>query len=79
MVIEVNGNDKVAMLMCNTTELAFGPVHKSVRGNAVSEMRDFVSTLDTDARVLFNDGQLQNRYNQWLQNLRTPTNRPKGY
>jgi hypothetical protein len=50
MVIEVNGNDKVAMLMCNTTELAFGPVHKSVRGNAV-----------------------------WLQNLRTPTNRPKGY
>lgn len=39
----VIGDSNAAVMYCNTTNMAFGPVHTSVHGNARDEMLRFVS------------------------------------
>ena len=53
MATEVVGNREVAVMMCNTTHTAFGPVHKTHRfGDAVAELQEFVDSLDSDPRTV---------------------------
>jgi len=53
MGIEVIGNNEVAVITCDTTHAAFGPVHTSHRyGDAVGEMEEFVASLDKDPREI---------------------------
>ena len=39
----VIGDSNAAVMYCNTTNMAFGPVHTSVHGNARDDMLKFVS------------------------------------
>jgi len=53
MATEVVGSREVAVMMCNTTHTAFGPVHTSHRyGDAVGELQEFVDSLDSDPRTV---------------------------
>ena len=66
MGIEVIGGNGVAVLMCDTTHIAFGPVHKTSRySDAVSEMWEFVETLDEDPRKMRPE-LLRDVYHGWL-------------
>jgi hypothetical protein len=69
MGVEIIGTHDEAVLACNTTGRAFGPVHRATAGLATDELRDFVSHLDTDARVLHADGALESAYREWVQGL----------
>jgi len=66
MGIEVIGGNGLAVLMCDTTHMAFGPVHKTSRySDAVSEMWEFVETLDQDPREMRPE-LLRDVYHGWL-------------
>ena len=66
MAIEVIGGNGVAVLMCDTTHIAFGPVHKTSRySDAISEMWEFVETLDQDPREMRPE-LLRDVYHAWL-------------
>jgi len=66
MGVEVIGGNGVAVLTCNTSGIAFGPVHKTSRySDAVSEMREFVKTLDKDPRKMRPEV-LNSVYHEWL-------------
>jgi len=53
MGIEVVGNREVAVIVCDTTHAALGPVHKTHRyGDAIAEMEEFVASLDKDPREI---------------------------
>jgi len=69
MGVEIIGTLNRAVLTCNTSGRAFGPVHKTRDSRATDELRDFVSQLDTDARQLDADGTLESAYHDWLQEL----------
>jgi len=68
MGIEVIGGNGLAVLMCDTTYIAFGPVHKTSRySDAISEMWEFVETLDEDPREMRSEV-LNSVYHEWLRN-----------
>jgi hypothetical protein len=66
MTIDVIGGNGLAVLICDTTYMAFGPVHKTSRySDAVSEMWEFVETLDQDPREMSPE-LLRDVYHGWL-------------
>jgi len=68
MGIEVIGGNGLAVLMCDTTHMALGPVHKTSRySDAVSEMWEFVETLDEDPREMRPEV-LSSVYHEWHRN-----------
>jgi len=69
MGVEIIGNLNRAVLTCNTSGRAFGPVHRVRGASATDELREFVSQLDTDARKLHANGALESAYHDWLQGL----------
>jgi hypothetical protein len=69
MGVEIIGTLNEAALTCNTSGRAFGPVHRARGARATDELRDFVSQLDTDARVLHSDGALESAYLEWVRGL----------
>jgi len=69
MGVEIIGTLNEAVLTCNTSGRAFGPVHHTRGARATDELRDFVSQLDTDARKLHANGALESAYLEWVQRL----------
>ena len=68
MGIEVIGGNGAAVITCNTSGMAFGPVHRTSRySDAVSEMREFVETLDEDPREMSPEV-LNSVYHEWFRN-----------
>jgi len=69
MGVEIIGTLNEAVLTCNTSGRAFGPVHHVRGARATDELREFVSQLDTDARVLHANGALESAYREWSEGL----------
>jgi len=69
MGVEIIGTPSEAVLTCNTSGRAFGPVHHSVAGRATDELRGFVAQLDADARDLYARGALELAYRSWSEGL----------
>jgi len=60
------GDDETAVLACNTSGKAFGPLHTSYSptGNARDELREFGKQLDKDPRQYPNP-KLREKYTAW--------------
>ena len=69
MGVEIIGTPSEAVLTCNTSGRAFGPVHRTRGIRATDELREFVSQLDTDARELHANGALESAYLEWVRGL----------
>lgn len=64
MAVIVIGDSDRAALACNTSNQAFGPVHRSVDGDAERELREFLNQLEDDARRI-EVSDLHERYHAW--------------
>jgi hypothetical protein len=43
MATAIMGDADAAVMYCNTTNMAFGPVHTSIHGDARAELREYVT------------------------------------